>query len=81
MSIKANITILNDEKYEKIAKKPITLLFQNKLTLKQKREFFYFLRGYSTTHSRKLYIRHHFSLYLCLPPQFICSNGTNYIRK
>lgn len=46
MSIKANITILNDEKYEKIAKKPITLLFQNKLTLKQKREFFYFLLGY-----------------------------------
>ena len=46
MRIKANITILNDEKYEKIAKKPITLLFQNKLTLKQKREFFYFLLGY-----------------------------------
>lgn len=46
MSIKANITILNDEKYEKIAKKPITLLFQDKLTLKQKREFFYFLLGY-----------------------------------
>ena len=46
MSIKANITILNDEKYEKITKKPITLLFQNKLTLKQKREFFYFLLGY-----------------------------------
>lgn len=46
MSIKANITILNDEKYEKIAKRPITLLFQNKLTLKQKREFFYFLLSY-----------------------------------
>lgn len=46
MSIKAHITILNDEKYEKVAQKPITLFFQNKVTLKQKREFFCFLLGY-----------------------------------
>ena len=90
MSIKANITILNDEKYEKIAKKPITLLFQNKLTLKQKREFFYFLLGYFIlvpivviqllTQENSIF-RHYFSLYLRWPPQFICSNGISDIRK
>ena len=46
MSIETTITILKDEKYAKVSKKPIRLLFQKDLSLEKRKGFFNFLLGY-----------------------------------